>query len=252
MKARQQEISLAELQRKARQINTDGAKRFEEAIRRTDCRMRIIAELKKASPSAGLIREKFEVLNLAQAYKEGGADALSVLTEEDYFQGNLEFIRQIRQKYPELPILRKDFIFDEYQLWEAKEVGADAVLLIVAILEEKKLAELLSLAGELALAAVVEVHSVMELECALRVEAKIIGINNRNLRDFTVNIRRTAELLQYLPVPREQIIVSESGIKTSEDIRYLLEEGVDAVLIGETLMRAENPGRALQEIIQQV
>ncbi|MCX7766989.1 MAG: indole-3-glycerol-phosphate synthase TrpC, partial [Candidatus Sumerlaeia bacterium] len=116
LKNRQQELPLAELQRMAKLIKTDGVKRFEDAVRRTDSRMRIIAELKKASPSAGLIRKNFEVLKLAQDYKEGGADALSVLTEEDYFLGNLEFIRQIRQQYPELPILRKDFIFDEYQL----------------------------------------------------------------------------------------------------------------------------------------
>ncbi|MCD6385743.1 indole-3-glycerol phosphate synthase TrpC [Candidatus Sumerlaeota bacterium] len=244
-----QRVSLEKLQRQADDVKRPGGRGFEEALRRTDQRMRVIAELKKASPSAGVIRAEIDPLAIGSELVEAGADALSILTEQDFFQGHPEFLQTVRGHFNDIPILRKDFIFDRYQLWEAVAWGADAILLIVAILDESQLKELLREAKELNLAVLVEVHTEEELLTALNAEAVIIGINNRDLKTFRVDIRQTERLLASLPAKAGKIIVSESGIKTSEDIAFLRGLGVDAVLVGESLMRAKSPGEALRELI---
>lgn len=238
-----------ELQRQSTEIKRPGKERFESALRRTDQRMRVIAELKKASPSAGLIRAEFDPIAIAREFIEAGADALSILTEQDFFQGSPEFLQTVRQNFADIPILRKDFIFDKFQLWEAIVWGADAVLLIVAMLNKSQLKELLNEAKELNLAVLVEVHTEEELNIALDADANILGINNRDLKTFKVDIRQTERLLKHLPSKAGKIIVSESGIKSHEDIEFLNELGVDAVLVGESLMRAKSPGSALKELI---
>jgi indole-3-glycerol phosphate synthase len=207
--------------------------------------VRIIAEMKRRSPSRGLIREDFDVASLARAYGEGGADALSILTEEDFFDGSLQYIRQARA-FSKLPILRKDFLSDPYQLYEAREAGADAVLLIVAALSDGQLRELGATAIELGLSALVEVHTEEELARALDAGATIIGINNRDLNTFKVTLE-TAERLAGL-VPRDHIVVGESGIHGPMDVRRLADAGIHAFLIGEHFMRATDVTGALSDI----
>ena len=199
--------------------------------------VRIIAEIKRRSPSAGLIREDVDPATLAKAYHCGGADAISVLTEQDFFDGRLAYLKAVRQSCP-LPILRKDFLFDPYQLYEARACGADAVLLIVAALQDGQLKELHDVAAEQGLAALVEVHDDRELERALDAGARIIGINNRDLRTFQVTLETSMRLAPTIPADR--VIVGESGIREPEDIRRLAAAGVGAFLIGEQFMRAAN------------
>jgi indole-3-glycerol phosphate synthase len=195
----------------------------------------LIAEVKKASPSAGVIREDFVPRLIARAYREGGARCLSVLTDEEFFQGSLTYLAEAREAV-DLPVLRKDFILDELQVLEARAWGADCVLLIVAALEQEELADLQKQARDLGMDALVEVHTREELEVALSVEADLIGINNRDLRTFEVRLETSHELAA--EVPDEAVIVAESGIKSREDVERLKESGVDAILVGESLMRS--------------
>ena len=205
----------------------------------------LIAEHKRRSPSAGVIREGATVTDIVQAYERGGAAAISVLTEEAHFGGSLDDLYEARRA-TQLPILRKDFCVDLYQLYEAKVAGADAVLLVVGSLRKDDLERLHAEAQALDLDAIVEVHSEEELECALELDVDVIGINNRNLEDFTVDIQTTVDLLA--AVPTGKTVVSESGIRSRNEIEELERVGVDAVLIGETLMRAEDPEAAVREL----
>ncbi len=207
---------------------------------------RIIAEVKRASPSQGLIRKEFDAVKMAREFSLNGASALSVLTEERFFQGSLAYLEQIKEEVP-LPLLRKDFILDGYQLLEAKSFGADAVLLIVALLDPVLLQELKDQAAALSLDALVEVHTEAELECALKAGASSIGINNRDLRTFEVNLDTTARLLPRIPAGT--LVVCESGIDSLEQIKRLEALGVYIFLIGEALMRAPDPGAKLKELL---
>jgi indole-3-glycerol phosphate synthase len=207
---------------------------------------RIIAEIKHRSPSKGIIRSHFDPEALAAGYEVAGATALSVLTEEDFFGGSLDHMRVARARVG-LPLLRKDFLFDSYQLYEALGAGADAILLIVAVLEDELLADLISLASELKLDALVEVHSAEEMDRAVRAGARIIGVNNRDLRTFSVDLG-TSERLALL-APSGALLVSESGIKNRSDVERLTSAGYHAFLIGEQLMQAPDPGEALKSLL---
>jgi len=208
--------------------------------------LKIIAEVKKASPSKGLIREEFDPLALAVEYEQNGAVAISVLTEEKFFLGKLEYIKLIKGRV-KVPLLRKDFILDEYQVYESRAAGADAVLLICAILTEKRLAELITLTEKLSMTALVEVHARAELDMAIKAGARLIGINNRDLKTFKTDIEMTRTLAPL--VPEGTVIVSESGIKSAKDIRGLMEYGVNAFLIGETLAREKDAGAKLRALL---
>jgi indole-3-glycerol phosphate synthase len=205
----------------------------------------VIAEHKRRSPSAGAIREGATVTEIVSAYERGGATALSVLTEPRHFGGSLDDLREARS-VSALPILRKDFIVDPYQLYESSAAGADAVLLIVAALDQRELARLYEEARAIDLDVLVEVHDEPELDRALEIDADVIGINNRDLDDFSVDFERTFDLLA--DVPAGKTVVSESGIGTREQIEELERVGVDAVLIGELLMRAHDPEQQLREL----
>jgi indole-3-glycerol phosphate synthase len=209
-------------------------------------RRAIIAEVKKASPSKGVIRADFDPLHIAASYAANGAAAISVLTEERHFQGHLDHLAAIRNAVA-VPLLRKDFLFDPYQLYEARAFGADAVLLIVAILPDALLHELLLLAETLKLSPLVEVHDRLELERALSSGARLLGINNRDLRTFRTSLATTEELVRC--VPAEVLVVAESGIETVADVERLERSGVRAFLIGETCMRAPDPGAKLAELL---
>ena len=211
-------------------------------------RINIIAEIKQRSPSKGVICEDFDPVRIAKSYADGGAVALSVLAEEDFFGGSLEHVKAIRERVA-LPLLRKDLIFDEYQLYESVVAGADAVLLIVAILGDELLAKLIQLSGELGLDALVEVHSADEMKRAAQACASIIGVNNRDLTTFTVDLGTSLELAPL--APSNAILVGESGINSGEDIRRLRWAGFNAFLIGEHLMRADDPGGALRRLIEE-
>lgn len=220
---------------------------FTEAI---DARMvfqqpAIIAEIKRASPSKGVIREQFYPAEIAESYERGGATCLSVLTDEYFFHGSDKYLQQVRAACM-LPILRKDFVIDPYQIYESRAIGADCILLIVAALGDAKLHELASLAGHLGMDILVEVHNEEELRRALPLNTRLIGINNRDLRTFKTDINTTLRLIPL--IPKRHIIVSESGINTSKEVATLRKSGVHAFLIGEAFMRAEDPGSALEEL----
>jgi len=206
----------------------------------------VIAELKKASPSRGLIRPDYAPADLAPVMERAGAAALSVLTEEDFFQGSLADLKAAR-KVTQIPVLRKDFIVDPWQVWEARAAGADAFLLIVAILADDLLRELLELGRALKMEPLVEVHSRAELDRAIAAGARIIGVNNRDLRDFTVRIETSLDLIE--AIPDECIAVSESGLRSHGDLERLRGAGFDAFLIGEHLMSAGDPGAPLRALI---
>ena len=197
----------------------------------------LICEAKKASPSKGLIAEDFPYVDIAKDYEAGGASAISVLTEPFYFLGSNDYLKEIRAAVS-IPVLRKDFTVDEYQIYEAKVLGAHAILLICAILEEETLGKYLNLAHSLGLSALVETHNSEEIQMALRAGANIIGVNNRDLKDFSVDITHSADLRKL--VPEHVVFVAESGIHSKEQITELKKDGVNAVLIGETFMRAED------------
>ena len=205
----------------------------------------IIAEVKRASPSKGLIAEDFDYLTIAKEYEEAGASAISVLTEPYFFKGSNDYLKEISQCVS-IPTLRKDFVIDEYMIWEAKALGASAVLLIVSILSIVELKKFLDLAHDLGLSAIVETHDGDEIRTALNVGAEIIGVNNRDLTDFTVNIENSISLRRW--VRGDVIFISESGIKTPEDVRKLKENDVDAVLIGETLMKSDDKKSMILEL----
>lgn len=219
---------------------------FASAINRGSESLGLIAEVKKASPSVGSIVEEFDPVAIAQNYERAGAHAISVLTDERFFQGHLRYMTQVRSAIG-LPVLRKDFILHEAQIFEAICAGADAILLIVAALEDEALAALHQTALDFQLDVLVEVHSLKELERALAIDAKIIGINNRNLSTFEVDLGTTEQLAE--EVPEDVILVSESGIKTGEDSRRLLEAGANALLVGETLMRSSDVSTKIQELL---
>ncbi|MBI1369580.1 MAG: indole-3-glycerol phosphate synthase TrpC [Planctomycetes bacterium] len=225
---------------------------FFAAVTRKSPTINVIAEVKRASPSAGLIRPDFDPVAIAKAYHAGGAAAISCLTDEKYFQGKLEYIRRIKEAVP-LPVLRKDFIVDPYQIYESRAAGADAVLLIAECLEEALLIDLLILATQLQLTVLLEVH---DMDSLLRVRPHIgfphagyclLGINNRDLRTMTTDLNHTLRLLTM--VENTDILVSESGIRTHDDVARLKSAGVNAVLVGENLMKQPDPGAALKTLI---
>jgi indole-3-glycerol phosphate synthase len=220
---------------------------FRAALRaRIDAgRPAVIAEIKKASPSKGLLREDFDPAAIARSYAEHGAACLSVLTDVDFFQGADAYLQQARAACG-LPVLRKDFVIDPYQVQEARALGADCILLIVSALDETTLGDLYRLAGELGMDALVEVHDREELECALRLGADLVGINNRNLRNFETRLETTLELRA--AVPPEVLLVTESGILEAADVARMRAADIHAFLVGEAFMRADDPGAALERL----
>jgi indole-3-glycerol phosphate synthase len=208
--------------------------------------IRLIAEVKKASPSLGVIREDFDPVRIARTYEESGASCLSILTEKKFFQGELEYLDRIR-KAVALPLLRKDFIIDEYQVHEARAAGADAILLIATCLDASQLQDYIGIASGIDLDVLVESHTYQELDRSLVAGASIVGINNRDLATFTVNVQTTLDLLK--DIPDDRIVVSESGIKTREDVVKLQLAGVDAVLVGESLMREKDINGKVKELL---
>ena len=205
----------------------------------------VIAEIKKASPSKGVIRADFNPAEIAKSYEQGGAACLSVLTDTEYFQGNTEYLKQARSAC-NLPVLRKDFMIDIYQVYEARAMGADCILLIVAALDLDHMRELEKVAHELGMAVLVEVHDGEELALALQLETPLVGINNRNLRTFDVTLQTTLNLLDNLPTDR--IIVTESGIFTAEDVKLMRDNHVHTFLVGEAFMRQAEPGAELAKV----
>ena len=218
---------------------------IEEAIE--EGQAAVIAEIKKASPSKGIMREHFVPAEIAESYARHGATCLSVLTDIDFFQGSDEYLQQARTACS-LPVIRKDFMLDPYQLYEARVMGADCILLIVAALNDSQLRELTDLAGQLRLDVLVEVHDREELERALELDTTLVGINNRNLRTFETSLNTTIELLDDIPDGR--IVVTESGIHTREDVALMREHAVNAFLVGEAFMREPDPGQKLAELFE--
>lgn len=205
----------------------------------------VIAEIKKASPSKGVLRPDFRPAEIARSYEKGGAACLSVLTDIDFFQGSDDYLQQARAAC-ELPVLRKDFVIDPYQLYEARAIGADCILLIVACLSDDQLSELSGLANDLGLDVLVEVHDGEELKRALPLGNRLVGINNRNLRTFEVSLQTTLGLLEN--IPEDRIVVTESGIHAPEDVALMQAHNVHAFLVGEAFMRADEPGERLAEL----
>ena len=235
--------SLDQLKEEVQKLEINQDFPFKKAL--SEDEISIIAEVKRASPSKGLIAEDFDYLTIAKEYEEAGASAISVLTEPYFFKGSNDYLKEISQCVS-IPTLRKDFIIDEYMIWEAKALGASAVLLIVSILSIVELKKFLDLAHDLGLSAIVETHDGDEIMRAMTVGAEIIGVNNRNLNDFTVDIENSISLRRC--VSGDVIFISESGIKTPEDVRKLKENDVDAVLIGETLMKSDDKKSMILEL----
>ncbi len=208
--------------------------------------IRLIAEVKRASPSQGIIRQGFDLEQLTRAYAAAGAAAISVLTDEPFFQGSLEDLARVKASVS-LPVLRKDFILDPYQVYEARAWGADAILLIVAVLEAEPLQDLLALSHEIGLHPLTEVHTGQELQAALRAKAPIVGINNRDLKSFQVSLETTFALLA--EIPREVVVVSESGISHRAEVARLEATGVDAILVGEGLLRAQDVAEKVRDLL---
>jgi indole-3-glycerol phosphate synthase len=238
-------VPLAEL--RARAADASPPRGFAQAMheRIASGEPAVIAEIKKASPSKGVIRPDFRPADIAVSYEFGGASCLSVLTDADFFQGADAYLQQAREACT-LPVLRKDFTVDPYQVVEARALGADCILLIVAALDDAQLVDLSGLAMELDMDVLVEVHDIDELERALQVPVPLVGINNRNLRTFEVSLDTTLELRN--AVPRDRLLVTESGIVVADDVARMRTAGVNAFLVGETFMRAEEPGEALRRL----
>ena len=236
------DISSSEICRVAMSMPKGGFE-FENALRSDD--ISFICECKKASPSKGLIAEDFPYLQIAKDYEAAGADCISVLTEPKWFLGRNDYLKEIAANVS-IPCLRKDFTVDEYMIYEAKALGASAVLLIVSILSETQLREHIKICDELGLSALVEIHDEKEALTAINAGARIIGVNNRNLKDFSVDTENSRRLRNL--IPRDILFVSESGVKTADDVNALREIGADAVLVGETLMKAENKCEKLKEL----
>jgi len=205
----------------------------------------VIAEIKKASPSKGLLRENFNPAEIAKSYAEHGAACLSILTDKDYFQGHEDYLKQARSAC-DLPVIRKDFIIDPYQVYEARAINADCILLIVAALDDETLQLLLNLAHELNMDVLMEVHDEREMHRALKTGARLIGINNRNLRTFDTSLDTTINMLDM--VSEKHILVTESGIHSASDVQLMRDNNVNAFLVGEAFMRADNPGEKLAEL----
>lgn len=247
--AAQKKTPLAEMRRDAesRVLTRD----FEGALRAkiAQGQAAVIAEVKKASPSKGVIRADFIPADIAQSYAEGdgkvSAACLSVLTDKQFFQGSVDYLKQARASCL-LPVLRKDFLIDPYQVYESRAMGADCILLIAACLEDAQMAEMEAVARSLDMAVLVEVHDAAELERALRLKTALLGINNRNLRTFEVSLQTTLELQKQ--VPADKLLVTESGILTPADVKLLRGAGVNAFLVGEAFMRADEPGEALAKL----
>jgi indole-3-glycerol phosphate synthase len=224
----------------------DETRDFRTAIKRNGEKIKLIAEIKKASPSKGLIRKDFDPIKIASIYDKKDVNAISVLTEEDFFQGHISYIKAVKD-ITSKPILRKDFIFDEYQIYESRVNHADAILLIAAILDKNQAGEYLHLAKELGLYVLFEVHDEDDLEKALLIDADIIGINNRNLKTLKIDLSTTFRLKK--DIPKDKIVVSESGIKDRSDVTKLQDSGIDSMLIGTSLMEAEDIGKKIDELM---
>jgi indole-3-glycerol phosphate synthase len=251
---KQQEVAAAQKRMPLAAIRADAESRvltrdFEGALRRKIAagKSAVIAEIKKASPSKGVIRADFIPADIAQSYAEFGAACLSVLTDREFFQGQVDYLKQARASC-DLPVLRKDFMIDAWQIYESRAMGADCVLLIAAILEDAQMAEFEAIARNLDMAVLVEVHDRAELDRALKLKTPLIGVNNRNLRTFEVSLATTLGMLADIPV--ERIAVTESGILTKSDVKTMRDAGVHAFLVGEAFMRADDPGEALAALFE--
>ncbi|GLQ33402.1 indole-3-glycerol phosphate synthase TrpC [Litoribrevibacter albus] len=242
---RSKTVSLADL--KAMSQDIAPARGFVKAIQTKldQGHSAVIAEIKKASPSKGVLREHFVPADIAKSYEQAGAACMSVLTDADFFQGHEDYLKQARAACS-LPAIRKDFLVDEYQIYEAKSIGADCVLLIVACLSQQQLADLTGLSHELGMDVLIEVHDGDELDVALTVDNPLVGINNRNLHTFEVSLDNTYQLLDR--IPENRIVVTESGIHTTADVADMRAHQVNAFLVGEAFMRAENPGDELAKL----
>jgi indole-3-glycerol phosphate synthase len=250
IRAAQGLITSGEILKEALQANSDPSRKVRGFARAligsvSHHKPGIIAEIKKASPSKGILREHFVPHEIAQSYAAHGATCLSVLTDQEYFMGSAEYLKEARAACT-LPVIRKDFIIDTYQVYEARAMGADAILLIVAALEPTQMKELELCAIENHLDVLVEVHDALELEAALELKTPLLGINNRNLKTFEVSLQTTLDLLS--SIPKEKLVITESGILQAEDVKTMRAAGVNAFLIGEAFMRAANPGKALAEL----
>jgi indole-3-glycerol phosphate synthase len=244
IEASQSRLPLLELKRRVGQADTP--RPFQKALKAAG--FGLIAEVKRSSPSRGRLHPNLDAAEMARLYARGGAHAVSILTEPDFFKGSLEDLKSAREAV-NLPLLRKDFILEPYQVYEARVYGADAILLITAILPPKKLSQLLSLSQKLGMDALVEVHQEAEVETALKANARVIGINNRNLNDFSVDLKTTLRLRPL--IPPEVSVVSESGIQSHVDVDLLRQTGVDAVLIGEALVTSHDPLAKIRELLGQ-
>lgn len=241
--AQKKEKSLDELKSEVSKLEISKDFPFERALKEKP--IAIISEVKKASPSKGLIDEDFEYLEIAKEYDNAGVSAISVLTEPTFFKGSNKYLKEISE-IVDVPLLRKDFVIDEYMIYEAKLLGADAILLIVAILDDEQLRQYFKIANKLGLSSIFEAHDKNEVKRAIGVGARIIGVNNRNLKDFTVDIKNSLNLRKY--VPEDIIFISESGIRTPQDVCELKNNNVRGVLIGETLMRSDNKTKLIKEL----
>ena len=240
---KKEKISLEEIKEKALMMEKTKDFPFEQALKKEG--LSIIAEVKKASPSKGIIAADFPYLEIAKEYEASGVNAISCLTEPEYFKGSDDYLRDIAKEV-RIPVLRKDFTVDPYMIYEAKTLGASAILLIAAILSDKELKEYYEIAESLGLSALFEAHDEEEVKRCLALGARIVGVNNRNLKDFTVDINNSIRLREL--IPEDVIYVSESGIKTPEDLKILKENGTDAVLIGEMFMRSENKKELIESL----
>ena len=245
IEACRQKVSINEL--KQRIESAPAVRGFVDSIKRkiTEGKSAVISEIKKASPSKGVIRENFHPAEIARSYEQGGAACLSILTDIDFFQGADEYLIAAREACT-LPVIRKDFIIDDYQVYEARAMGADCILLIVAALEDTQMQRLAELATALGMDVLVEVHDEEELKRALPLNLPLVGINNRNLRTFETSLNTTIDMLKMIPEGR--IVVTESGIHTPEDVQLMRSHHVDTFLVGEAFMRADEPGEKLAEL----
>ncbi|WMM24393.1 indole-3-glycerol phosphate synthase TrpC [Tissierella sp. MB52-C2] len=238
------EKSIMSIENLKKQIRNLDTRDFKRAIGKKE-KLNIIGEVKKASPSKGIIREDFNPISIGRIYEKNRIDAISVLTEEEFFFGKNEYLSLIR-KETKIPILRKDFIIDSYQIYQSKALGADAILLIAALLTKKELIEFQKIAKDINLQCLVEVHDLDELVKVLEVGTEIIGINNRNLKTFEVKVETTEKLIRY--IPKDKVVISESGISNRKDMEYLKTIGVDGVLIGESFMKSKSIEDKIKEL----
>lgn len=248
---RSAQISIADLQAQieAQKGSDTDPRGFVHALERAiaEGRSGVIAEIKKASPSKGVLRDPFHPAEIATSYEQGGASCLSVLTDADFFQGHESYLKAARAACS-LPVIRKDFIVDPYQVYEARAMGADCILLIAACLEDAQMSALNALSQQLGMDVLIEVHDAEELERALAIGNRLLGINNRNLHNFEVTLDTTLELLTR--IPKDYLVVTESGILAPEDVALMREHQVNAFLVGEVFMRAENPGQRLAQLFE--